>query len=206
MRACAVPIYFYDNIEKALEFSAKQSKTTHQGDEAAECCKLMTWIIVKSIEEGVNTKAALDFCATFQTEFYSMKCLAESKQEEPHPLNEKLKLEDRNWNWKDPNFKFSPTRARQQPGYIGSYCMDALSMALHCIYTTDNFVDACLKCANLRGDSDSVTSVTGQLAGAIYGLKGIPKDWIETVSKWDNGLIGLRAFKLFTKNPPSVEN
>src|SRR5688572_5705712 len=48
---------------------------------------------------------------------------------------------------------------------IGSYCMDALAMALHCIYTTDSLVSALLKCANIRGDADSVCAVTGQIAG-----------------------------------------
>lgn len=30
-------------------------------------------------------------------------------------------------------------------GYVGSYAMDALCMALHCLWTTDNFVDCMLK-------------------------------------------------------------
>lgn len=55
--------------------------------------------------------------------------------------------------------------ARNQPGYIGSYAMDGLAMALHCVWTTTNFKDALLKCANLRGDSDSVCAVVGQIAG-----------------------------------------
>lgn len=29
-------------------------------------------------------------------------------------------------------------RSKQQPGYIGSYCMDALSMSLHCIYVSNS--------------------------------------------------------------------
>jgi ADP-ribosyl-[dinitrogen reductase] hydrolase len=47
--------------------------------------------------------------------------------------------DDRNWNWKDANFTYSPRRLKQQPGYIGSYCMDALSMALHTVWHTKNF-------------------------------------------------------------------
>ena len=204
MRMSAVPVFFHDDIEKAMEFSSKQSKTTHQGDEASECCRLMTFLIVNSFQSKEFSKQqVLDFCSSFQSNFYSIKCLANSLQEERTPENEKLKLEDRNWNWKDDNFKFSPNRSVQQPGYIGSYCMDALSMSLHCIHSTNNFKDACLKAANLRGDSDSVCAVTAQLAGAIYGLRGIPKEWLQCISTWDDGLIGLRAYKLFTKNPPS---
>jgi len=206
MRMSAVPVYFHDDLEKAMEFSCKQSKTTHQGDEAAECCRLMSFLMFHSFQSDKFGKEILDLSSNFQTEIYSVDCLANSKQEERHPSNEKLKLEDRNWNWKDPNFRFSTNRSVQQPGYIGSYCMDALSMALHCVYSTDSFESACLKCANLRGDSDSVCSVTAQIAGAVYGLRSIPKEWIQVVSQWDNLLVGLRAFKLFTKNPPNVQN
>ncbi len=37
--------------------------------------------------------------------------------------------------------------------------MDALSMALHCVWHTNTFGDALLKCANLGGDADSVLFV-----------------------------------------------
>jgi hypothetical protein len=31
------------------------------------------------------------------------------------------------------------------PGYIGSYAMDGLAMALHCVYTTETFKQALVK-------------------------------------------------------------
>jgi hypothetical protein len=46
---------------------------------------------------------------------------------------------DRNWNWRDKEFNYSPSRLDSNPGYIGSYCMDALSMALHIVLFTDSF-------------------------------------------------------------------
>ena len=48
--------------------------------------------------------------------------------------------------------------------------MDGLAMALHVLYYTNSFKDAIIKVVNLRGDSDSVGSVVGQIAGAYYGL------------------------------------
>jgi ADP-ribosyl-[dinitrogen reductase] hydrolase len=63
-----------------------------------------------------------------------------------------------------------------------------------------------LKSANLCGDADSVTSVTGQIAGAIYGATSIPKDWIKIQQQWDNnGEIALRAYKLFYKFRSKIE-
>ena len=40
---------------------------------------------------------------------------------------------------------------------------------------------------NLCGDAGSVGAVVGQIAGALYGVVEIPKEWIETVQRWDSG-------------------
>ena len=36
---------------------------------------------------------------------------------------------------------------------------------------------------NMRGDADTVGAITGQLAGAIYGLAGVPESWINVVER-----------------------
>jgi ADP-ribosylglycohydrolase len=41
---------------------------------------------------------------------------------------------------------------------------------------------------NLGQDSDTVGAVTGQLAGAMYGLSGIPERWLEPLA-WRERLI-----------------
>ncbi len=51
--------------------------------------------------------------------------------------------------------------------------MDALAIALWSVYHTQSFDAVVERCVNLRGDADSTGSVTGQLAGALYGLSGI---------------------------------
>ena len=157
-----------------------------------------------------TTKFLGDLGENYKSEVYSVNCLVNSKQEERCEANEKFELEDRNWNWKDPEFKYFSTqvnlieilskfhRSSRQPGYIGSYAMDAMSMALHCLWTTKSLKEAMLKSANIRGDSDTVTSICGQMAGAIYGCSEIPAKWMEIVGTWDpHGFIPLRAYKLF---------
>lgn len=59
---------------------------------------------------------------------------------------------------------------KQQPGYIGSYCMDALAMALHTVWHTNSFKQVAIMNADLGGDCDTVGSIGGQIAGAIYGV------------------------------------
>ena len=81
-----------------------------------------------------------------------------------------LYLKDRNWNWKDKKFTYSPTRAVDKPDYVGSYCMDALAMALHTIWATNSFKEVALMNANMGGDCDTVGAIAGQIAGAMYGI------------------------------------
>ena len=190
MRNGAVPICYHDNIEKGMEVAKLQSYLTHQGNEAAECCRLLTYIITKILNRKGEEKL-IDIISNlekFETPVNSVKCLALSQKESEDP--------NRNWNWKDKDFRYSPKRSESQPGYIGSYAMDGMAMALHVIYYTNTFEDAIIKVVNLRGDSDSVGAVVGQIAGAYYGLENIPPDWIKAVSQWDNYEIPLRGYIL----------
>ena len=181
--------------KKALEYAKKQSLITHQGKEAAGCCQLMTFIIWKILkyktgkpEKKVNLKEILEDLSDFNCKYESVNFLAHSKPEG--------KDKNRNWNWKVKHYEYSIDRATKKPGYIGSYCMDGLAMALNKLYNTNNFKDAILEGVNLCGDADSVGSVIGQIAGAFYGLDSIPKDWIKTINKWDNNEIALRGYIL----------
>ena len=47
--------------------------------------------------------------------------------------------------------------------------------------TTSSFAAALLKAVNLGDDADSVGAVAGQLAGARYGLTGIPQNWLDVL-------------------------
>jgi len=207
MRLAPVPLFYAnDDIDTAMDVAYRHSKTTHQGDEAAECCRLLTFIVIKAIKYPGDGAVPLSILENLGEEFksscYSVQCLAESRNEERHEENKELKLADRKWNWKDPDFRYCASRAREQPGYVGSYAMDNISMALHCVYTTTSFEEALLKCANMRGDCDTVCAVTGQIAGAIYGVESIPAQWIEEVQRWDNGGdIALKMYKLYTHTP-----
>lgn len=62
------------------------------------------------------------------------------------------------------------------------YVIDTLEAALWAVWNTDNFRDAVLLAANLADDADSVAAVAGQLAGALYGVSGMPEEWVKTVA------------------------
>lgn len=197
MRNGAIPVWFRNDVNAGMAAAESQSRTTHGGDEAAELCRLLTFICTNFING--RGRELLDDLSSFSSESYAVMCLASARCEEAHAQNAAPVfggLECRKWDWKSPHHQYCIQRAASQPGYIGSYAMDAVSMALHCVYTTTSFSEATLKAANLRGDSDSVCAVVGQIAGALYGASAIPEDWLERVWRWDGGTIAARALML----------
>ena len=79
----------------------------------------------------------------------------------------------------------------QSSGYVAH----ALEAALWCVGRTGSFEEAVLLAANLGDDADTTAAIAGQLAGAIYGLDGIPSRWREKLA-WGPKIIDL-ASKLF---------
>jgi len=65
------------------------------------------------------------------------------------------------------------------------YVIDTLHAALWSFRHTNNFKDAILLATNLGGDADTVAAVTGQIAGAFYGMKNIPIEWLEKLYQKD---------------------
>ena len=59
------------------------------------------------------------------------------------------------------------------------YVIHTLEAAIWSVARTAGFRDAVLLAANLGDDADTVAAVTGQLAGALYGLTGIPARWLD---------------------------
>ena len=68
------------------------------------------------------------------------------------------------------------------------YVVHTLEAALWSVARTSDFRNAVLLAANLADDADTVAAVTGQLAGALYGLSGIPEHWLERVA-WKDCLL-----------------
>jgi ADP-ribosyl-[dinitrogen reductase] hydrolase len=68
MRLAPSAIGYVDDLELGMEVSAKQSRTTHNGDEARECSRLLARIIIKLISRDAtqDPKAVLvEACESF---------------------------------------------------------------------------------------------------------------------------------------------
>ena len=72
----------------------------------------------------------------------------------------------------------------QSSGYV----VHTLEAAVWSVARTGNFRDAVILAANLAHDADTVGAVTGQLAGALCGLSGIPGEWLDRIA-WRDRLL-----------------
>jgi len=209
MRLAPVPIFFHKDIDLALRVSAESSLTTHPGSSAADACAFLGFVIVRALTRtpGCEKTAAgfLDECC----KAYLQRPAADKQLTLKKLLlgNEPVGSMERCWNWRDPHGPFlSETLAARgrsyngypvDSGYFGSYCMDGLAVALHCVYHTTSFMSAITRCVNFLGDADSVGAVCGQIAGAIYGVSAMDERLIAAVETWDAGEIALRAALLY---------
>lgn len=206
MRLAPIPIYYHNNIEKAMTYAEESSYTTHPGIIAADACRFMTYIIISAFyTKETNIK---DFLNTSTENFIPYAKTNEIKKliksAEPETSTEYC------WNWKNEKLGILKTienRDIEYNGYevskeyFGSYCMDGIAIALHALYHTESFDKAIEKAVNFMGDADTIGSIAGQIAGAFYGYKAIGKHLIENLNKWEknNDEFALKAIIMFNK-------
>ena len=66
--------------------------------------------------------------------------------------------------------------ARLGQGWIAE---EALAISVYCALVARNFKHGVLLAVNHDGDSDSTGAITGNLLGAMHGIKAIPARWLE---------------------------
>lgn len=83
-------------------------------------------------------------------------------------------------------------KSREQISSSG-YVVHSLEAAIWCVAGASAFKDAVLLAANLGDDADTVAAITGQLAGALWGVENIPADWLAKLA-WREHIeqLGLR--------------
>ena len=84
----------------------------------------------------------------------------------------------RNWNWRasaEEGLQIEKTLELRgysynghpvSSGYFGSYAVDGLAVALHCVAATNSLDAAVQRCLNFLGDADTTGAIVGQIAGA----------------------------------------
>ncbi len=73
----------------------------------------------------------------------------------------------------------SDFRYRPYPGKSSAFVVDTVQTVFHFLFSTTNFEDCLIGTVNQGGDADTTGALVGMLAGAVYGMEGIPKRWLK---------------------------
>ena len=163
MRILPVGIFFSRKpVEELLSVVHRASSLTHRHPRTLMACGLYC-LMVRALLEGFTADEAYLYAIEQATIYYAKLPYAE---ELPH--FERL---------------FS-TRISSVPETAiksGGYVIHTLEASIWCLLNSGSFQEALLKAVNLGEDTDTTGCVTGGLAGLHYGLKGIPKEWIDVI-------------------------
>lgn len=175
MRLAPIPIYFYQNINKTIQYSAESSLTTHGSPECIESCMLLGAILNLFIN-NINNESKKELI--FNSNLENILNLKEPKVIQLLNGDSWLKLK----------YEELPNT-----GYV----IDTLISALWCLYYSKDFEEALILAVNLCGDADTIGAVCGQLAGAYYGYDQIPNHWVSIIK--ESTYIQKEAYSLFLK-------
>jgi ADP-ribosyl-[dinitrogen reductase] hydrolase len=165
MRNWPVALAHWKSPVECLADSVLQSRVTHPHTECVAACAFENSMIL-ALLHGARPADAL---IRAHQQIVLPPGLAAFVDEAPHRQREEL----RNTGW----------------------VRHTLESAVWGLLTTSNFEEAVIQVANLGADADTSAAVVGALAGATYGLSGIPHRWVEMLrGEWplSSGMI-LRA-------------
>ena len=77
-----------------------------------------------------------------------------------------------------PVFRFEP-----YPKRASGYIVDTVQTVLHAFFRTDSFESCVTEVVNHGEDADTNGALAGMLAGAAYGVAGIPGYWLKKLDK-----------------------
>jgi ADP-ribosyl-[dinitrogen reductase] hydrolase len=73
-----------------------------------------------------------------------------------------------------PSFHFNDYRGR-----ASGYVVETLQTVMHFVFTTGSFEECLVGVVNQGGDADTTGAIAGMIAGAFYGEKAIPSQWLK---------------------------
>jgi ADP-ribosyl-[dinitrogen reductase] hydrolase len=153
MRLAPVAIRYWDDEQARRDAAARQGRTTHGAAEAIDACNAFADMLGDAIAGRPRSEVFRD------------------RAGEPPYAGTIAGIMAGSWRGK----------ARQEISSSG-YVAHSLEAAIWCVARTGSFDEAVLRAANLGDDADTVAAITGQLAGALYGYREIPADWLGQLS------------------------
>ena len=159
----------FRNNPGMLDMAAQSSSVTHANKQCVDACRLHAGLI----ERALNGQSKDDILGPYAY-FNSIPQIASISKGE---------------------YK---TKSRDQIR-SGSNVVDSLEAALWCFNRSSNFFHGAVLAVNLGDDTDTVAAIYGTLAGAHYGLSGIPTEWVESLAR--PGLLYGLAMSLLECSP-----
>ena len=149
--------------ETALEYAVNSSRTTHSSVDCLDAAELLGAILWE-LREGADLKALLE--------------------DLPDVRERGMKIGRIRHGF----FRHFTRDEISSSGYV----IDTLEAALWSCYHAECFEDALITAVNLGDDADTVGAVTGQIAGAAWGVGAIPERWLEPLA-WRERISGLAS-------------
>jgi len=161
MRLAPIPMAFAGDPEQAIALAAESSRTTHGVRTCLDACRYMAGILVGALN-GVDKETLLGAHYSPVPELWGRE-----------PLCPEIEA-----------VAAGSFKAKEPPAIRGTgFVVEALEAALWAFHRTDSFAAGALAAVNLGDDADTTGAIYGQIAGAWYGLGGIPAQWRELVAQ-----------------------
>jgi ADP-ribosyl-[dinitrogen reductase] hydrolase len=163
MRLSPLPLFFAHDPEVAIARAADSSRTTHGAREAVDGCRYLAALIVGALQNRSKE------------ELTSPLFTPVPELWEREPLAPKIHA-----------VASASFLTREPPAIRGSgYVVDSLEAALWAFKKSTSFEHGALLAVNLGDDADTTGAVYGQIAGAYYGVEGIPEKWRRKLAHLD---------------------
>lgn len=160
MKLAPVPLAFAARPELALRHAAESARTTHGAAQAIDSARYLAALIVGAID-GVRKEELLGDPP------YELAQVTWASE----PLHREVA-----------EVAAGSYRAKDPPEIRGTgYIVMTLEAALWALSRSASYKEGVLLAVNLGDDADTTGAVFGQLAGALYGVDGIPSRWRERV-------------------------
>lgn len=155
MRMAPIPMFF-KTAEEVLYFANRMSATTHGSPFCLESAELFANVLHLALE-GYSKEYILEVVYAYIDKSQSIKCVATNVFKH--------------------GFHLKHVDDIKGSGFV----LESLEASLWCFFNTANYKDAVLKATNLGDDTDTTAAITGQLAGAFYGIDDIPDKWVKQI-------------------------
>lgn len=162
MRLAPVPLFYASNPALAIRMSAESSRTTHGAKTCIDACRYFGALIVGAVQ-GATKEQLLSprFVPSGAPPVWDEEPLCKEVDE----------------------VATGSFRRKEPPEIAGKgYVVQALEAALWAFHKAESYEQGCLLAVNLGCDADTTAAIFGQLAGAHFGIEGIPLRWRERVA------------------------